>query len=169
MPAALAFFWMSRVADEMPERSMPPHQTRSTIARPRPDPVFFIYASSFFHRLLAWSLPAKLTSSCLPVVLQPRGIDFFGLALVFFGTEPGSAFVRRGSAFLGQLVHVAVLAVLDLEAELLGFLADGKGPRRRASHEHPGSPGENDGRDSESRSRSFHPFSSCSRYCRHRM
>src|SRR6266540_1708852 len=65
MPAALAFFWMSSVADEMPERSMPPHQTRSTIARPRPDPVFFIRASSFSEAPCP-EPAAKLTSSCLP-------------------------------------------------------------------------------------------------------
>src|SRR5262249_44697582 len=41
-PAALAFFWMSSVADDVPEISIPPHQTSTTIASPSPAPVFFI-------------------------------------------------------------------------------------------------------------------------------
>src|SRR6266702_8428487 len=64
----------------------------------------------------------------LDVVLQPGDVDFLVLPLVLLGRQPTAPVIQRGGALLGQLLAVAIEAVLDLEARRLGlFLHVGGG------------------------------------------
>src|SRR5262245_36508610 len=60
MPATLAFFCISSVADDTPERSIPPHQTSRTIARPSPDPVAFRIGPPSFNPCFASGAPPDI-------------------------------------------------------------------------------------------------------------
>src|SRR6266496_2973955 len=137
---------MSRVAEDTPERSIPPHQTRSTIARPSPDPVFFMSLPPFLKPLRGL-LPPSLLRLVAREVLQPRGIDLLRLALLLFRPQPIAPLVSRRGSLLGEPVDVAVLAVLGLEPRRLCLLLDVERRRGDAGEEHPARPREHRGRD----------------------
>src|SRR6185503_14684332 len=58
----------------------------------------------------------------LLVFLQPGRIDLLGLALLLLRAQPLAALVVRARALLGQLLGMAVEAVLGFQARLPGLL-----------------------------------------------